>query len=232
VAAGTTATLDVNGGSFLQVALPTGAMLSPLGNAALVSGSQAVSAVRNIVNLPASVNAQNASGSSGNIYLGGTISVDSASGDAGHIKVLGNTTTVAGTLSAQATGATGNGGKYAITGSGLTAESDPNYTISFAQASGNATALSITPRPLSLIANPISQTHGSAIPTTDGASATGGTALVNGDTVSKTSVTTPATKTSVAGSYVLTAANAVFSKGLATNYTITYVTSPTGLTLH
>ena len=81
-----------------------------MGNAALVSGAQANSAVRNVVNLPASVNAQSATGTSGNVYLGGTISVDSASGDAGHIKVLGNTTTVAGTLSAQATGASGNGG--------------------------------------------------------------------------------------------------------------------------
>ena len=116
VAAGTTATLDVNGGSFLAVALPQGAIMSPLGNAALVSGAQARSAVRNVVNLPDSVNAQNASGSSGNIYLGGTISVDSASGDAGHIKVLGNTTTVAGTLSAQATGASGNGGLIETSG--------------------------------------------------------------------------------------------------------------------
>ena len=110
VGAGTTATLDVNGGGFLQVALPKGATVSPMGNAALVSGAQANSAVRNVVNLPASVNAQSATGTSGNVYLGGTISVDSASGDAGHIKVLGNTTTVAGTLSAQATGASGNGG--------------------------------------------------------------------------------------------------------------------------
>ncbi|WP_420383925.1 MBG domain-containing protein [Novosphingobium sp.] len=116
IGAGTVATLDINGGGFLQVALPSGAALSADGSAALVSGGAARDAVRNMVNLPASVNAQSLSGRSGSIDLGGSISVDSASGNAGHIKVLGDSLSGNATLSARATGATGDGGHIETSG--------------------------------------------------------------------------------------------------------------------
>ncbi|MFT2520329.1 MBG domain-containing protein, partial [Escherichia coli] len=55
------------------------------------------------------------------------------------------------------------------------------------------------------------------------------TGLVNGDTVTSISVTSPATATSAVGTYALSGSNAVFGTGLASNYIITYVTNPTGL---
>ncbi|WP_068079856.1 MBG domain-containing protein [Novosphingobium rosa] len=116
IGAGTTATLDLNGDSFLQVALPTDAALTANGAAAALTGAQARDAVRNIVNLPGSINARNVSGESGNVLLSGTINVDSASGDAGHIMVLGHAVTANGTLTARALGATGKGGLVETSG--------------------------------------------------------------------------------------------------------------------
>ena len=58
-----------------------------------------------------------------------------------------------------------NVGTYAINGSGLTA-TNGNYT--FVQAAGNATALTITPATLTYTANAVSQSYGTAIPTSAG----------------------------------------------------------------
>lgn len=119
IGAGTTATLDLNGDSFLQVALPTDAALTANGAAAALTGAQARDAVRNIVNLPGSINARNVSGESGNVVLSGTISVDSNSGDAGHIMALGNSLTANGTLTARALGTTGKGGFVETSGNSV-----------------------------------------------------------------------------------------------------------------
>ncbi|WP_353229036.1 MBG domain-containing protein [Novosphingobium sp.] len=116
IGAGTLATLDINGGGFLQVELPGGAALSADGSAALVSGAAARDAVRNIVNLPGTINAQSVSGTSGSIDLGGTINVDAASGNGGHIMVLGNSLAGHASLSARALGVSGNGGTIETSG--------------------------------------------------------------------------------------------------------------------
>jgi filamentous hemagglutinin family protein len=103
--------LDLNGGNFLQVAVPT----SLLTRDALVSNSGTITASGGLVELRAAVlkdairNVVNMSGS---------INADSAIGDGGRIVLLGGAdqknlagnVSVTGTLSARATGATGNGG--------------------------------------------------------------------------------------------------------------------------
>ena len=116
VAAGTLATFDLNGGNFLSVALPATATLNADGSAAAVSVQDAAAAVRNLVNVPASLIASGLTGSDGKVELTGSVNVDSASGNAGNIKVLGQSVTASGSLSAQATGGTGNGGLIETSG--------------------------------------------------------------------------------------------------------------------
>ncbi len=110
--------LDLNGGGFMQVALPTSGVT---GNAALVENAGSISAsgglvqlqaatvknaVRNIINLSGSINADSATGNAGNISLiGGT--------DIAH---MGGAMTVSGTLSARAVGASGDGGTVETSG--------------------------------------------------------------------------------------------------------------------
>jgi len=106
-------TLDLNGGQFLQIAVPTTALT---GTNALVGNSGQINAgggtvllqaatlktlVRNVINMP------------------GRISADSATSDGGTIRLLGGdggTVNVSGVLSARATGATGNGGTVETSG--------------------------------------------------------------------------------------------------------------------
>jgi hypothetical protein len=104
-----------------------------------------------------------------------------------------------------------------INGSGLT--SDIGY--GFVQAPGNATALTITPRPISVQASNQSRAYGDPNPATGPYTITAGT-LVGTDAIGSVNVTSPATATSPAGSvWVLTNTGANFSSGAATNYTIT-----------
>ncbi|MFO0967351.1 MAG: MBG domain-containing protein [Gemmataceae bacterium] len=139
---------------------------------------------------------------------------------------LGSATT--GTLAFATTATTAsNVGSYAITGSGLTANNG-NYT--FAQASGNATALTVTAATLAYVANSATKIYGDAIPTLSG-SVTG---LVNGDTLSGVTTgtatfSTTATAASNVGNYAitgsgltLTSSNYVFGQaaGNATALTI------------
>ncbi len=129
-------------------------------------------------------------------------------------------------------------GLYAINGGGLQAR---NYT--FAQAAGNATALSITPAVLTYVANPQSRRYGVANPAFTG-SVTG---FANGDSLaSSTSGTlafnSPAVATSPVGQYAilgsgLTSQNYTFvqAAGNATALTITpgiltYVANPVART--
>jgi filamentous hemagglutinin family protein len=112
--------------------------------------------------------------------------------------------------------ATSNAGQNAINGSGLA--STGNYT--FGQAAGNATALTITPRPLAVTATSVSRYYGDANPPAAPIVAIG---LVNGDAVVASSVTSSATVTSSVGSYVTTPNATTFSSGLASNYAISYV---------
>ncbi len=104
--------LDLNGNGFMQVAVPTRALT---GNSALVDNAGSITAsggyvqlqaatvkdaVRNVINISGSINADSATGDGGTIHLIG--GADTAS--------MAGTVTVNGTLSARATGASGNGG--------------------------------------------------------------------------------------------------------------------------
>lgn len=127
-----------------------------------------------------------------------------------------------------------NVGSYSIDGGGLTAT---NYV--FAQAAGNATALSITPATLFYAADPYSRIYGDPNGTLSG----GVTGFRNGDTLASVTTgtlafATPATQASNVGSYAidgsgLTATNYVFAQaaGNATAFsitpaTLTYVANP------
>ena len=111
-------------------------------------------------------------------------------------------------------GATSAVGSYAINGGGLAATTG-NYTISFAQAPGNATALSIIPRALVVTGDALSRSYGNANPALT--FTVGGQGLVNGDALSG-ALTTPATVTSGIGSYPLSQGSLAASG----NYTLTY----------
>jgi MBG domain (YGX type) len=91
--------------------------------------------------------------------------------------------------------AASNIGNYAITGSGLSGAS-ANYNFTFAQAASNLTALSVTPRPLSVTANALTRLYGAANPTLT----YGAVGLVNGDTLSG-ALSTTALQTSPSGDY-------------------------------
>ncbi|KRE82892.1 hypothetical protein ASG75_15220 [Rhodanobacter sp. Soil772] len=106
--------------------------------------------------------------------------------------------------------ATSNAGSYAINGSGLTANYG-NYT--FAQAAGNAAALTVSPAILTYLATSTSSIYGS---TPSGLTGTV-TGFVNGETLTSAttgtaSFTTGATATSNVGSY------AIDGNGLTANY--------------
>ncbi|MBT0670081.1 filamentous hemagglutinin N-terminal domain-containing protein [Novosphingobium profundi] len=104
--------LDLNGDNFLQVAVPSalvtgeGALLDNSGTIVVTGGAVVLKAavlkdaVRNVINMSGTINADSAVGDAGTIHLIG--GADTAS--------MAGTVTVSGTLSAQATGAGGNGG--------------------------------------------------------------------------------------------------------------------------
>lgn len=104
--------LDLNGGNFLQVALPTrlvtgsNALIDNDGTIVVTGGAVQLKAavlkdaVRNVVNMSGSISADSATGDGGTILLIGGADTGAMAG----------TVTVSGVLSAQATGAVGNGG--------------------------------------------------------------------------------------------------------------------------
>ncbi|MQM32066.1 MAG: hypothetical protein CRU78_16770, partial [Candidatus Accumulibacter phosphatis] len=122
---------------------------------------------------------------------------------------LDSATTGTETFSTPATG-TSNVGSYAVTGSGLSANFG-NYL--FEQAPSNATALTINPATLTVIADSVGRTYGAANPLLSGsvigfvASDTLASATAGTETFS-----TPATSASNIGSY------AVVGSGLSANF--------------
>ncbi len=95
-----------------------------------------------------------------------------------------------------------NVGSYAITGSGVTLNSN-NYML--AQASANATALTITPATLNYVATPATSVYGATLPTLTGTVS----GFVNNDNPSSVISGTPAfattaTSASNVGSYAIT----------------------------
>jgi hypothetical protein len=111
-------------------------------------------------------------------------------------------------------GSFANVGSYLITGSGLTANNG-NYT--FAQASGNSTALTINPALLTYSATAVSRTYGASNPSFSGTV----TGFVNNDTLSSATTgsavfTSPASAASNTGSYAIDGAGLSANHG---NYT-------------
>ena len=119
LASGEQIALDLNGGNFLQIAAPTS--LITAANESLIDNSGAIivdggtvhlkadvvkDAVRNVINMSGSINADSAIGNGGTIMLIG--GADTAS--------MAGTVTVSGTLSARATGAAGDGGAIETSG--------------------------------------------------------------------------------------------------------------------
>jgi hypothetical protein len=122
---------------------------------------------------------------------------------------LASATTGTATFSTPATG-TSNVGSYAVTGSGLSANFG-NYL--FEQAPSNATALTINPATLTVIADSVGRIYGAANPLLSG-SVTG---FVGSDTLASATAgtetfSTPATGTSNVGSYAVT------GSGLSANF--------------
>jgi trimeric autotransporter adhesin len=106
---------------------------------------------------------------------------------------------------------TSNVGAYAITGSGL-GGSTGNYSLSFVQAAGNATALSINPRAVTVTADALNRLYGDANPTLTYNSI----GLVNGDVLGG-SLTTLANTVSNVGTYAINQGSLANS-----NYAISY----------
>jgi len=79
IGAGRAATLDINGGGFLQVTIPASAALSRDGATAVLTAAAARAAVRGAVNLPGAVNAQSVSGQDGDVTLSGSITASGGS---------------------------------------------------------------------------------------------------------------------------------------------------------
>ncbi|WP_251753779.1 MBG domain-containing protein [Pleomorphomonas sp. JP5] len=116
-----------------------------------------------------------------------------------------------------------NAGSYTLTASGLTSG---NYDISYV-----AGALTINPAALTLVIKPaaVSKTYGQLAALS--AYSVLGT-LQGGDAIGSVTLSSAgAAATANVGSYDITASNAVFSSGSASNYTITYQTLSNGLTV-
>ncbi|MBS0249250.1 MAG: hypothetical protein JSR61_21760, partial [Proteobacteria bacterium] len=118
-------------------------------------------------------------------------------------------------LSSPATTASGVG-SYSLVGSNATGNGLSNYTITYATG---ANGLTVTPRALVITANSVSRVYGDVNPTAGTAT---GDNLVNGDTITGVSLSSPATMASGVGGYALTGSNAT-GNGLS-NYAITYAT--------
>jgi filamentous hemagglutinin family protein len=146
---GESVALDLNGGGFMQVAVPTGVLT---GTNALIDNAGAISAsggsvqlkaatvkdaVRNIINMSGSINADSAIGNGGTIILLG--GADTAN--------MGGTVTVNGTLSANATGATGDGGFIETSGANV---NFAGLSVSAASAHGASGTWLIDPTDLTI----------------------------------------------------------------------------------
>ena len=148
--------------------------------------------------------------------LAGTISVQGLQGNDATSAVLGGTAQFATTATAQS-----NVGQYAVNGSGLSL-STANYTANFVQQSGNATALSITARPIDVTAQLVSRPFNQANPTLTYTvtGPNGAAGLVNGDQLTG-ALATSATILSPSGAYPITQG----SLAASSNYKLTYFAS-------
>lgn len=136
--------------------------------------------------------------------------------------------TVSGSYTRSSTGlpASAAVGSYATSVSGVAGLT--TSLIGYGFAAGNAGTLSVVARPITLAPNDVSRLYGDANPAVGGAAVTSGS-LANADVIGSVALSSPATTASNVGSYALSGSNAVFGAGLASNYTITYASNPTGL---
>jgi len=122
-------------------------------------------------------------------------------------------------VSSTATGTTAAGQSAPLKPSNQTFSSGSlsNYAISYADGT-----LRITQRPITIQADDLIRDFGEANPTNGTVTLTGGT-LVNGDTLGKATLSSPAGRNTPAGQQMpLTPSNEVFASGSASNYAITY----------
>ncbi|MCW0198964.1 MBG domain-containing protein [Sphingopyxis sp.] len=124
--------------------------------------------------------------------------------------------------------ATSDVGRYAVTGSGLVPDSS-NYRFAFVQDAANATALTITPRALTVTADAQSRIYGDANPALT--YRVGGLGLVNGDTLTGGLATSAAAASGI-GAYAIGQG----SLAASSNYSLTYrggnlVITPRALTV-
>ncbi|NYF19424.1 filamentous hemagglutinin family protein [Xanthomonas sp. JAI131] len=134
-------------------------------------------------------------------------------------QTLANATTGTASFATGAT-ATSNVGSYAIDGNGLTANYG-NYT--FAQATGNAAALTVNPAILTITANNASKTYGDTLTFAGNEFTASG--LQNGETIGDVALTSAGAAASAGvtgGPYTITSNAATGGSFNAGNYAITY----------
>ena len=130
------------------------------------------------------------------------------------------------TLASTGTPATANVGTYALTGSNASGTALSNYTITYAPA---PTGFTVNPASLTITADNQSKTYGTSANL--GMTAFTTTGLLNSDAVSAVTLASAgAPATASAGTYALTGSNAT-GTGLS-NYAISYVAAPSGLTVN
>ena len=128
-------------------------------------------------------------------------------------EALANVTTGSANFTTKAT-TVSNVGSFAVTGAGLT--TNGNYAASVVQGAGNANALAITPRPITVTATAQSRVYGNANPVLT--YTVGGLGLVDNDKLSGALATTANTQSNV-GLYNINQGTLAAS----TNYAFTYV---------
>src|SRR3546814_489274 len=127
-----------------------------------------------------------------------------------------------------AAGATSDIGAYAVTGSGLAANSH-NYNFTFAQDAALASGLTVAARAGSGTAEALDSIYGDANPALTYAG--GGLGLVNGDTLTG-ALASGATAASNVGAYAITQGDLMASSNYAVSYTAADLTiTPADLTL-
>jgi len=214
IGAGRAATLDLNGGSFLQVTLPASAALTGDGATAVLTAAAARAAVRGAVNLPGAVNAQSVTGQNGDVMLSGSINASGGSitVSAPGLIALNGATLV--TSSAQGGGAIKLGGKGdAVQASALSVDASSVLSANGGRA-GSGGSVSLWSTGQTDFAGTISAQGGAL-------GGDGGSAEVSGHTVSYSGTTNLLAAMGTIGGLLIDPYNVTIStgKGTGTGFT-------------